>query len=73
MFSIAQKRQIAEEVQKILQATKHPELPDGEIEFRLMVEGEGGWSWADIRNNGAVENPTISGWNESQDPNSAKG
>lgn len=25
------------------------------------------WSWADIRNNGAVENPSKNPWNEQQD------
>jgi len=67
MFSIAQKRQISEEVQKILRATKHPELPDSEIRFCLSVKGAESWSWADIQNNDAIENPTINRWNESQD------
>lgn len=67
MFSVAQKRQIAEDVQKILRATNHPELPKGEIQFTLHVVGAEAWSWADIQNNGAVSNPTINPWNESQD------
>ena len=33
MFSIRQKREIADAVQKILRATSHPELPVGEIPF----------------------------------------
>lgn len=57
MFSVAQKRDIAEKVQAVLRETGHPELPEGEIQFQLHVEGAEGWSWADIRNNGAVENP----------------
>lgn len=65
MFSVKQKREIAEKVQKVLRDTNHPELPDGEINFQLHVKGaEPDWSWADIRNNGAVENPTINSWNE---------
>ena len=40
MFSIRQKREIAEAVQKILRATNHPELPqENEIEFTLHVHG----------------------------------
>jgi hypothetical protein len=54
MFSAQQKRQIADAVQRILRETSHPELPHGEINFLLHVEGVETWSWADIRNNGAV-------------------
>jgi hypothetical protein len=66
MFSIAQKRQIADAVQKVLRDTKHPELPDHEICFSLHVDGAQAWSWADIRNNGAVTNPDMNPWNEQQ-------
>lgn len=59
MFSVRQKREIADAVQKILRATDHPELPAGEIRFHLHVEGDELWSWADIRNNGAVETPSV--------------
>lgn len=64
MFSISQKRQIAEQVQKILRETGHPELPEGEIQFQLHVQGAQLWSWADIRNNGAVVKPDVNPWNE---------
>ena len=66
MFSTQQKRQIANEVQKILRSTNHPELPAGEIQFELHVDGAEPWSWADIKNNGAIENPEITAnpWNE---------
>ena len=67
MFSVRQKREIAEAVQKILRDTQHPELPKGEIQFQLHVDGEAGWSYADIRNNGAVPNPDVNPWNEKQD------
>jgi len=71
MFSVKQKRQISEAVQKILRDTSHPELPkDTEIPFHLHVKGAESWSWADIRNNGAVEDPEVNPWNEKQDPNS---
>jgi hypothetical protein len=68
MFSVAQKRHISEEVQKILRNTAHPELPAGEIKFNLHVCGAESWSWADIQNNGAVTKPGVNPWNEHQDP-----
>lgn len=67
MFSIRQKREISDAVQKILRATNHPELPSGEIEFDLHVKGAKNWSWADIRNNGNVTEPSVNPWNEKQD------
>lgn len=66
MFSVQQKRDIADAVQKILRETNHPELPSGEITFTLHVDGAENWSWADIRNNGAVVNPNVNPWNERQ-------
>ena len=66
MFSVDQKRKISDEVQKILRETEHPELPDGEIIFLLHVEDAASWSWADIRNNGAVTDPGVNPWNEIQ-------
>ena len=71
MFSVAQKRKIADEVQKVLRETSHPELPAGEIQFLLHVGGAQPWSWADIRNNGAVQNPDVNPWNEQQEQRSA--
>jgi hypothetical protein len=67
MFSVDQKRKIANAVQQILRNTDHPELPKGEIQFVLHVDGAEAWSWADIRNNGAVSNPGVNPWNEMQD------
>ncbi len=64
MFSVQQKRDIADAVQKILRDTGHQELPDGEIFFSLRVQGKEMWSWAEIRNNGAVTNPGVNPWNE---------
>jgi hypothetical protein len=66
MFSVEQKRRISEEVQKILRATGHLELPTGEIKFLLHVDGAQAWSWADIQNNEAVGNPDVNPWNEMQ-------
>lgn len=65
MFSVDQKRAISEAVQKILRDTNHPELPADEINFLLHVNGAESWSWADIRNNGAVTAPGVNPWNES--------
>jgi hypothetical protein len=65
MFSVRQKREIADKIQKILRETNHPELPKGEIEFHIHVKGAENWSWADIKNNGSVLNPEINPHNES--------
>lgn len=67
MFSVRQKREIAEGVQGLLRATNHPELPEGEIQFQLHVDGAEVWSFADIANNGSVPNPSVNPWNEKQD------
>ena len=67
MFSVRQKREIAAAVHTILRDTNHPELPSTEIQFHLHVKGAEFWSWADIRNNGAVPTPSVNPWKESQD------
>jgi len=68
MFSVNQKRNISDKIQKILRETNHPELPVGkEIQFLLHVDGAESWSWADIRNNGAIESPSVNPHNELQD------
>jgi len=58
---------ISTKIQQILRETNHPELPEGEIYFKIHVEGASGWSWADITNNAAVENPSVNIFNERQD------
>ncbi|NOR27508.1 MAG: hypothetical protein GQ540_03150 [Lutibacter sp.] len=67
MFSIRQKREISDSIQKILRKTNHDELPKGEIQFAIHIDGAENWSWADIRNNGAITNPSKNNWNERQD------
>ena len=57
MFSIQLKRIIATKVQSVLQGIAHDELPDGEIQFILHVDGAESWSWANIRNNGNCDVP----------------
>ena len=66
MFSVQQKRDISDAVQKILVDTHHPELPPegGEVSFLLHVDGAESWSWADIRNNGAITSPGRNPHNE---------
>ncbi len=68
MFSARQKREIADKVQRILRETNHPELPQGEIEFSLRIEGSACWSWTIIKNNGTVKDPSINPHNEAMDP-----
>ena len=67
MLSVRQKREIADKVRAILKETKHLELPEGEISFHLHVYGAANWSWADIKNNGAVTNPGVNPHNEAMD------
>jgi len=67
MFSVRQKREISEKVQQVLRSTNHPELPSDEIIFTLHVLGLESWSFADIRNNGDIDNPSVNQWNERQD------
>ncbi len=55
MFSPELKREISEYIQQLLTETNHPELPEGEIQFLLHVDGEEPWSWANIKNNNAVD------------------
>ncbi|MCP4217195.1 MAG: hypothetical protein GY765_21300 [bacterium] len=68
MFSVRQKREIADRIQTLLKETKHPELPEGEINFALHVKGDEDWSWAVIKNNGQVTSPSVNPHNEKQDP-----
>ncbi len=66
MFSVQQKRDISDAIQKILRDTEHPELPEHEIRFIIHVEGAASWSWADIKNNGSITNPDVNPHNEAQ-------
>ena len=64
MFSVEQKRSISRAVQTVIKSTNHPELPEGEINFSLHVEGAGSGSWADIMNNGRCPTPDVNPHNE---------
>jgi hypothetical protein len=50
MFSEKLKGLISVAVQGILKATKHSELPEGEVTFILHVDGKTPMSWANITN-----------------------
>lgn len=67
MFSVRQKREISEAIQKILRETNHPELPKGEIQFQINILGAESWSFAYIKNNGSVVNPDVNIHNELTD------
>jgi hypothetical protein len=67
MFSVQQKRDLAEKIQKAIRETNHPELPQGEIKFHIHIDGAESWSWADIENNGSVITPGVNPWNEMQE------
>lgn len=69
MFSVRQKRVIADAIQRVLRSTGRPELPSGEIEFEIKVKGAEAWSWAVIKNNGAVPVPGVNPHNEAMDSN----
>jgi len=64
MFSVKQKREIANKIQEILRATDHPELSKGEINFSLHVNGAEDWSWADIKNNNSLTIPKLNPWTD---------
>ena len=51
MFSVVQKRKVAEAIEKVLLELKHPEMPTEKIHFNLHVDGIANWSWADIEPN----------------------
>lgn len=71
MFSVRQKRDLADAIGKLLRATNHPELPPtGPIRFELLVLGAEGWSYARILNNESVEAPSVNPHNERQDQES---
>ena len=59
MFSPKLKMEIAEYIQQLLAETNHPELPNGEIQFLLHVDGAESWSWANIKNNGSKSAFTV--------------
>lgn len=55
MFSTREKQEISEKVQQILREMNHPELPESEIVFELIVAGKGRCGQSKIRNDDAAE------------------
>lgn len=51
MFSMAEKRKIADAVEKVILDLKHPEMPGEKPKFHLHIDGKEGWSFADIKPN----------------------
>ena len=51
MFSVAEKRKIADVIEKTLLELNHPEMPDKKPLFKLHVSGKEDWSWADVEPN----------------------
>lgn len=66
MFSMAEKRKIAEEIEKLLLSFNHPEMPDKKPDFKIHIDGKESWSWADIEPNWKYDDqkPGINPWNE---------
>jgi hypothetical protein len=66
MFSIQEKRDLANKIQELIRATNHPELPSGNIKFRIHIDGAEAWSWADIQDNASVPITYLNPWHELQ-------
>ena len=67
MFSMAEKKHIAEVIEKTLLDLNHPEMPNKRPVFKLHVDGKESWSWADIEPNWKFTQdnpPNINPWNE---------
>ncbi len=67
MFSMEEKKKIAEAVEKLLLELDHPEMPKEKPLFKLLVSGKEGWSYADIRPNWTFNEdhkPGVNPWNE---------
>jgi len=67
MFSVKEKQHIANEIEKLLLSLNHPEMPKEKPDFHLRVDGEQGWSWANIKPNwtyGIKNPPSINPFNE---------
>ena len=67
MFSVSEKKQIAEGIEKLLLSFNHPEMPDEKPIFKIHIDGKESWSWADIEPNWKYDDnnpPGINPWNE---------
>ena len=57
MLSQKTKTEIATKIQDILQSINDEELPKGEINFIIHIDGVSQGSWANIRNNSRKDVP----------------
>jgi hypothetical protein len=67
MFSVAEKKHIAEVLEKTILELKHPEMPTERPCFQLHISGKESWSWADIAPNWTFDEknkPGVNPWNE---------
>ncbi len=67
VFSLKEKQHLAAEVEKLLLALNHPEMPATKPKFNLHVDGKEPWSWADIQPNwtfDAANPPGVNPFNE---------
>jgi len=67
VFSVKEKRKIAEEIEKLLLNLDHPEMPKDKPVFKLRVDGKESWSWAEIKPNWKYDDansPNTNPWNE---------
>ena len=55
MFSVEEKKKIAETIEKLLLDLKHPEMPTEKPKFKLHIDGKESWSFADIEPNWVFE------------------
>jgi len=69
MFSTAEKKKIASEIERVLLSFNHPEMPKEKPDFKIHINGKESWSWADIEPNwkyGESNPPGVNSWNEKQ-------
>lgn len=67
MFSVQEKRHIAQCLEIIILTLKHPEMPTEKPRFKLHIDGKESWSWADIEPNWTFDDknkPGVNSWNE---------
>jgi len=68
MFSMEQKKEIAQKVEELLLSFNHTEMPTEKPQFTLNIAGKESWSWAVIEPNWTFEDrkPSVNPFNESQ-------
>lgn len=64
MFSVSEKRHLAEVIERAIRELNHPEMDNDNIRFHLHIDGKASWSWADIHENSLPVESTPNPWNE---------